>query len=115
MDAHFQPCEAGSGAGSEADRRIDPRHDLVGAEVKLLFDATVFTIRLKDLSCTGFCGLTDAPLAPGQRVCLLFDQYETVIAEIRWIRKALIGGAFPEPLPRDQVRRFRRRAKSKID
>jgi hypothetical protein len=92
------------------DRRIAERHDLTGRNVRLLVDATVFTLHLKDLSRTGLCGLTDAPLAPGQMVCLLFDKWEPVPAQIRWIRKALIGAAFPEPLPAEMVGRLKRKA-----
>ena len=90
------------------NRRIAERHDFTGAQSKLLIDGMHFTVHLKDLSSTGLCGLTDAPLAPGQMVCLLLEKWEPVAAEIKWIRKALIGVAFAEPLPNDLIVRLKR-------
>lgn len=95
-------------AADGANRRIAERHDLTGTEVKLLIDGIHFTVHVKDLSKTGLCGLTDAPLAPGQMVCLLLDRNEPVAAEIKWIRRALIGVAFSDPLADDMVNRMRR-------
>ena len=69
----FSSDPPAAGAG-DANRRAE-RHDLTGAEVKLLCDGIQFMIRLKDLSCTGICGLTDAPLAPRQVVGLMLDKW----------------------------------------
>ena len=91
-----------------ADNRRAERHDFTGAQTKLLIDGMHFTVHLKDLSATGLCGLTDAPLAPGQMVCLLLEKWEPVAAEIRWIRKALIGVSFTEPLPSELILRLKR-------
>jgi len=98
--AQPQPC-------SPEERRIDERLDFIGTDVVLLLDAGRFTLRLKDLSSFGLCGLSDAPLAPGQHICLLLDE-EPVAAEVRWIRKALIGAAFAAPLGEARVLRLKR-------
>jgi hypothetical protein len=90
------------------NRRIAERHTLTGTQLRLLLDGTQYTVHLKDLSSTGLCGLTDAPLARGQMVCLLLGKYEPIAAEIRWIRNTLIGAAFTEELPFEQVSKLRR-------
>jgi hypothetical protein len=99
--------------GAGEDNRRAERHDLTGAEAKLLCDGMQFTIRLKDLSCTGICGLTDAPLAPGQRVGLMLDKWEPIPTQIRWIRKALIGASFLDPIAPELVTRMKRSHASK--
>jgi hypothetical protein len=90
------------------ERRIDERLNFVGTDTFLLMDGTRFTLRLKDLSSFGLCGLTDAPVAPGQMVCMLLSDGQPLAAEIRWIRKSLIGAAFPTPLAAECVHRLRR-------
>ena len=99
-------------AGADDNRRAE-RHDLTGTEVKLMCDGMQYTIRLKDLSATGICGLTDAPLAPGQMVALMLDKWEPIATQIRWIRKALIGASFAEPLPPELLTRLKRSHASK--
>jgi hypothetical protein len=94
--------------GGDGERRIDERLDFIGTDAVLLLDATRFTVRLKDLSSFGLCGLTDAPLFPGQTICLLLGADEPIVAEVRWIRKALIGAAFTSPLSEAQVLRLKR-------
>lgn len=93
-------------AESAENRRVAARYDMVGMRIVLLVDARQYTVHLKDLSSTGMCGLTDAPLTPGQRVCFMFDQ-EPVPAEICWIRRALIGARFPGHLTEEQLKRLR--------
>ncbi len=103
------------------ERRILPRHDLSGEELGLLVDSVRYRLRIKDASRTGLCGLTDAPLAPGQRVFLLFDGSAGHAAEICWIRNARIGASFLEPLANEELARMRaahrlkrRRARTKL-
>ncbi len=104
--ASVNPAFSSSSDGD--NRRIAERHDFTGSQMKLLVDGMHFIVHLKDLSATGLCGLTDAPLAPGQMVCLVLDKWDPVAAEIKWIRKALIGAAFSEPLPGELVARLKR-------
>ena len=91
------------------DRRLDPRHDATGEHVRRLVRKMQYVLHLKDLSCTGLCALTDAPLAPGDRAFLLFDDEEPLEAEVRWVRKARFGASFCEPLPLETLRRLRGR------
>jgi hypothetical protein len=106
MPAAMNSAQAAADAND--NRRIAERHDVTGADVQLLMDGTLFTVHLKDISKTGICGLTDAPLAAGQMVSLMLDRGESVAAEIKWIRRALIGAAFSEPLSEQQVAKVRR-------
>lgn len=97
---------------AEAERRINRRHDLTGLDTRLIAEGLPWVLRLKDLSCTGICGLTDAPLVVGQSICVRFDGQDEVPGHIRWIRRTLIGAAFEEPIdPKwiDKLRRARRR------
>ncbi len=83
-------------AGSVKDRKAE-RHELTGAVMYLLVDATKYKLHVKDLSSTGVCGMTDAPLAPNQTVILYLTKQEDPVAlQIRWIRRTLIGAAFLE-------------------
>lgn len=97
--ARHRDAAAEAAAAAEAERRIDVRHELPSTEVSILAGGMRFALRLKDLSSRGLCGLTDAPLAPGQTVFLLSGCAEPLPAEIRWIRRALIGAAFADPVP----------------
>ena len=96
-------------AAAAADRRIDVRVELPSTAVAMVAGGIRFELRLKDLSRYGLCGLTDAPLAPGETVFLLFEEAAPVAAEIRWIRRALVGAAFAEPLPVPLLRKFGRK------
>jgi hypothetical protein len=89
------------------ERRILPRHDLTGEELGLLVDAVRYKVRIKDLSRTGLSGLTDAPLAPGQKVFLMFEGVDGHAAQICWIRNARMGAHFLEPLTAEELGRLR--------
>jgi hypothetical protein len=94
-------------AAEDAERRILPRHDLAGEEVGLLADAVRYRLSIKDISSTGLCGLTDAALAPGQKVYLLFDGSDGQPAKICWIRGVKIGASFLTPISKAELRRLR--------
>ena len=98
----------------ERDRRLDVRHDFTGENVRLLVRKVQFILHLKDLSCTGLCALTDAPLALGERAYLLFEDEEPFEAEVRWIRRALFGASFCEPLTFQTLQRLRRRRNGRV-
>lgn len=100
-------------AAAGAERRIDVRHPLPSTRIDLRAGGMVFALRLKDLSSSGFCGLTDAPLAPGQIVYLLAEQAEPLPARVRWIRRALIGAEFAEPLRGPTLARLKPRRSSR--
>jgi hypothetical protein len=105
---------------SDAERRVLPRHELAGEEAGLLVEAVRYRLRIRDVSRTGLSGLTDAPLALGQKVFLLFDGSEGHAAQICWIRNARVGASFLTPLAKEELSRLRaanrlrrRRAKGK--
>jgi hypothetical protein len=79
------------------ERRFD-RYDLTGKSVALRLGPAPFTLHLKDVSCSGACGLTDAPVRPGQVVRIDLNRDVRPVAEVRWVRKTFIGVAFEEPL-----------------
>jgi hypothetical protein len=109
-----QPSNSGTpAAAAEREDRRAERRDLTGNAVTLQCDGMKFTIRLRDLSTSGLCGLTDAPLAPGQMVFMLLDNCEPVAVQVRWIRRALIGASFPEPLTPELVARLMQNQASK--
>lgn len=97
----------------EVDRRFARRYPLPGSKVRVLVEGLVFDLRLKDLSWRGLCGLTDAPVARGQWVELLFADGEKIEAQIRWSRTVLVGAVFREPLSDETLRRLWRRCQSK--
>ena len=84
------------------------RHNLTGTTMKLIVDSNPFTLHVKDLSASGLCGLTDAPLAVHQLVSLHLTKTDRVAVQIRWIRRALIGAAFMEAIPDDTMERLLR-------
>lgn len=106
-----RPLPEQSNAGAE--RRITARHDFIGCTVTIATRAGHFTLNLKDISRTGLCGLTDAPLAAGEMVQLLFKDADPLPAEICWIRRAFIGARFPEPLNRSMLQKLRRFRKAR--
>lgn len=91
-----------SGGGSIKDREAE-RHDLTGAKMSILIDANRYVLHVKDLSSSGISGLTDAPLALGQIVVLYLSETNPIAMQIRWIRRTLIGGAFLENLPEENL------------
>ena len=89
---------APAAADMELERRLKERRRLCAAEVPMLVRGIRCVLRVKDLSSRGVCGLTDAPLAAGETVFLLFPESDPVPAEIRWVRRAFVGAAFSELL-----------------
>lgn len=95
------------------DRRRARRYLLPGSKVRVLADGLAFDLQLRDLSWRGLCGLTDAPLARGQSVVILFADGRQVEAEVRWARAAVVGAVFREPLPDEMLRKLWRRYRSR--
>ena len=99
--------EEGAPEDRGSERRVLPRHDLAGEEAGLLVDTTRYRFRIRDVSRTGLSGLTDAPLAPGQKVFLLFEGSDGHAAQICWIRNARVGASFLKPLASEELSRMR--------
>ncbi|HEX4739526.1 MAG TPA: hypothetical protein VH331_18410 [Allosphingosinicella sp.] len=95
------------------DRRIARRYLLPGSKVRLVVEGLPFDLHLKDLSWRGLCGLTDAPLARGQAVVVLFADGQQIEAEIRWARTVVVGAVFREALPDEMMRRLWRKYRSR--
>jgi len=91
------------------DRRIHERHDFTGRDLRLRLGTFQFRMHLKDLSCSGASGLTDAPLRVGQLVYLEIDRDNHAWGEVRWTRRAWAGLAFEEPIAAELVRKLRLR------
>ena len=92
--------------------RANPRFSVLGQNITILMDARHHLVRLKDLSACGLCGLTDAPLVPGQQLCFIIED-EPIAAEVRWIRRTLIGARFSEPLDAEVIRKLQRRSQAR--
>jgi hypothetical protein len=61
-------------------------------------DRTVATIMLKDLSCSGACGLVCEPLQAEDFLVIEFDGRHRIEAKVRWVRRLLVGLEFTNPL-----------------
>lgn len=64
-------------------------------------------MRLKDLSRGGACGMLCEPLGVGDFVVIEFDSRHQVEAEVRWVRRFMVGLTFTHPLTRDFLDRMR--------
>jgi hypothetical protein len=95
------------------DRRLARRYLLPGSKVRIVVDGLAFDLHLKDLSWRGLCGLTDAPLARGQAVVILFAGGYQMEAEIRWARTVVVGAVFRDVLPDETMRTLWRRYRSR--
>jgi len=82
------------------DERGSERFAFAGAEVFLFLAGDErFRLRLNDVSCTGLCGLTDAPLSPGELVVIQFEETFMPAAEVSWVHRARAGLRMVDPLP----------------
>lgn len=109
---------AGSGeprAAPEPDdpeRRLYERHNFSGGEIDLIAESTRYRLRLKDISCRGACGLTDAPLTQGEIIVVEIDDKVLPSAEVRWTRNAMVGMRFVNTLDYDYLRGLHERHES---
>lgn len=93
-------------AADWATRRASERHDVTGRIVRLKLGSSTYRLHLKDISCSGASGLTDAPVEVGQIVYLNIGKALQGFAEVRWVRRVNIGVAFEKLLDPDAVARF---------
>jgi hypothetical protein len=61
-------------------------------------DRTNSAIMLKDLSHSGACGLIGEPVQAGDYLMIEFDVRHRVEAQVRWVRRLLVGLEFTNPL-----------------
>lgn len=83
------------------------RFDFAGAEV-FLFTAAGdrYRLRLRDLSCIGLGGLTDAALSMGERVFVQLEEMLMPAADVGWTAGAMAGFKLVDPLPLTHLRRL---------
>ena len=110
---HRRTCGSLPEEEEPVDRRLARRYLLPGSKVRVVADGIAFDLHLKDLSWRGLCGLTDAPLARGQAVTIVFASGQQAQAEVRWSRTVVMGAVFRNPLPDETMRSLWRRYRSR--
>lgn len=94
-------------AEGEEERRGSDRYWFGGAEVFLFLpDDQCFRLRLKDVSCTGVSGLTDAPVSIGELVMIQFEETLMPAATVAWTRGATVGLRMVNAIPINRLRRI---------
>lgn len=93
--------------GGVEDQRGSERFEFAGAEVFLFLPGDErYRLRLRDVSCTGLSGLTDAPLSPGELIVVQFEETLMPAAEVSWVRRAMAGFKLVNPLPLARMKRL---------
>ena len=90
--------------GDGRRQRAHERVDCTGRDLPLRIGHVQYRMHLKDLSCSGASGLTDAPVRVGQIVQLEIDKANRPLAEVRWVRRAWAGLAFEQLIAPELVR-----------
>jgi hypothetical protein len=72
-------------------------------------DRRTSTIMLKDLSCSGACGLICEPLQADDYLMIEFDGRHRIEAKVRWVRRLLVGLEFTNPLSEAYLDQLRER------
>lgn len=83
---------------SDADRRVFHRYTSRGASFPVRIAATECEIRLKDISRGGASGLICEPVKVGDYMIVEFDPKHRVEAQVRWVRRLLVGVTFTNRL-----------------
>src|SRR5687768_6771794 len=84
--------------GSAPDHRKAPRCDVaLGAGLRQRGASSV-TVRILDLSTTGFRASTHLELEPGTDLWLKLPGLESLHGRVAWMRGHLLGGRFAHPL-----------------
>jgi hypothetical protein len=109
-EASARYCRASAPGLELEDERGSERFAFPGAEV-FLFRAGEerFRLRLKDVSCTGLAGLTDAPLSPGELVVVQFEETFMPAAQVTWVSNARAGLRMVNALPLARMRHLAQR------
>ena len=96
--------------GDHVDRRAYFRWSFKGTAFPCRMGKKRFEIRLKDLSRGGACGLVGEPFGVGDYFFIELDEHHVVEAEVRWVRRVLIGVQFSRTLSATFVTRLHERA-----
>jgi hypothetical protein len=93
-----------------ADLRAYFRWSFKGTAFPCRMGKKEFQIRLKDLSRGGACGLVDEPFAVGDYFFIQLADKCVVEAEVRWVRRVMIGVKFGNVLTARFVTRLHEKA-----
>jgi len=92
------------------EKRAFARHPFRSATFPVRIGASECEIRLKDLSRGGASGLIGEPVRVGDHVVIVFDRHHQVEAEVRWVRRLIVGLTFTNPLSATFVERLATRS-----
>ena len=105
---NIEPSRIGVVTGSSPeDLRGHERFPFPGAVIYLfLSDQQRFVMRLRDVSCSGLAGLTDAPISVGELIVVQFEETLMPAAHVVWTRNTTVGLKLVNPLPEIRMRRL---------
>jgi hypothetical protein len=108
---------SGKSSASITETPVDPaelrayfRWSFKGTSFPCHMGKKEFEIRLKDLSRGGACGLVDEPFAVGDYFFIRLAEHVVVEAEVRWVKRVMIGVKFSNPLTARFVVRLHEKA-----
>lgn len=93
-----------------SDKRAFARYPFRSATFPVRIGAAECEIRLKDLSRGGASGLICEPVRVGDHIVIIFDRHHQVEAEIRWVRRLIVGLTFTNRLSAAFVERLSTRS-----
>ena len=108
-DGSVEPSQIGvvTGGGRPEDLRGYERFPFPGATVYVfLSDEQRFVMRLRDVSCSGLAGLTDAPISVGELVVVQFEETLMPAAHVVWTRNTAVGLKLVNALPPSRMERL---------
>jgi hypothetical protein len=82
----------------ETDRRAFVRYNSRSASFPVRIGATECEIQLKDVSRGGASGLIGEPVSVGDYMVVELDRNHRVEAQVRWVRRLLVGVTFTNRL-----------------
>lgn len=103
------PLNAAPGMGA-GNKRAHFRHAMKSVSFHIRrSDRRTTTIMLKDLSCSGACGLICEPVQADDYLTIEFDARHRIEARVRWVRRLLVGLEFTNPLTPEYLDQLRER------
>lgn len=96
--------------GDPAEQRAYFRWSFKGTSFPCRMGKKTFEMRLKDLSRGGACGLVDEPFEVGDYFFIELGERRVIEAEVRWVRRLMIGVKFNRTLSASFVCRLHERA-----
>jgi hypothetical protein len=81
-----------------ANVRATPRYAFNSAPFRIRLGGKAMQITLKDLSAGGACGLISEPVSVGDHMVVELDARHQIEAQVRWVRRLLVGLRFTRPL-----------------